>query len=363
VLVQDLGGRVDSAPMRHTKYLVVGEGHLPLDDEARPPNAIEKARQLQALGYPLEILSEQDFWSRCGLFGSEEPVRRLYTVGQLSRILDVKRDLIRRWLRAGLICPAEVVHRLALFDFGQVQSAKTLCDLTKGGVSSVRIRSSLEQLRRWLPTLGTSLAQLALLEDRGQLLVRCGDGLAEPNGQLRFDFDADGEAAAIPWPELQSADALFDEALELHDSGRHADAAKVYEKAIELDPTDPILYFNVANVYYEQDRLEDSAAAYLEATLRDPEYVEAWNGLGCVLSKLDRSKEAVVALRRAVQLVPSYGDAHFNLASEHEQLGQIEAASKHWRRYLELDSTGPWADIAQERLEVHEQERPARLSS
>jgi predicted TPR repeat methyltransferase len=69
------------------------------------------------------------------------------------------------------------------------------------------------------------------------------------------------------------------------------------------------------------------------------------------------SKEAVVAYRRAVDLLPTYGDAHFNLASELEIEGEFHAASEHWRRYLQLDSTGPWADTARERLTHHEMER------
>jgi len=193
-LVTDLGGEIDAFPMRHTTYLVVGDGQLPLDENARPSGAIEKAKQLQRLGYCIEILSEQEFWNRCDIFESEEPIRRLFTVGQLSRILAVQRDLLRRWLRVGLIRPAEMVHRLALFDFGQVQNAKTLCDLAKQGISTSRIRAALEELRRWLPNLGTSLSQLAMLEDCGRLLVRYGDSaLSESNGQLRFDFDSDEE--------------------------------------------------------------------------------------------------------------------------------------------------------------------------
>ena len=174
VCVRDLGGRVDGFPMRHTTYLVVGEGQLPLDEDARPPRALEKARQLQVLGYPIQILSEHEFLSRFDLSAYAEPVRRLYTIGQLTKILGVKRDLIRYWLRAGLISPVEIVHRLAFFDFAQVQSAKTLCDLAERGVSTSRIRASLEQLRSWLPNPGASLSQFALLEDSGRLLVRYG---------------------------------------------------------------------------------------------------------------------------------------------------------------------------------------------
>jgi hypothetical protein len=359
-LVQDLGGRFDTFPMRDTKYLVVGEGQLPLDEDARPPRAIEKARRLQLLGCAIEILSEHEFFKRFGLIGPAEPVRRLYTIGQLAQILNVKRDAIRYWMRAGLICPVEIVHRLAFFDFVQVQSAKTLCDLTKRGVATSRIRASLERLRRWLPGLGSSLSQLALLEDSGRLLLRCEDGgLVESSGQLHFDFPTDADTASLPTNGFRSADDMFDDALELHDSGHFAEAASAYLRAIEIDPADPVLFFNLANVRYEQGQLEDSAAAYLAATQRDPSYVEAWNALGCVFSQLGRSKEAIVAFRRAVDLLPTYGDAHFNLASELEIQGEFHAASEHWRRYLQLDSTGPWADTARERLARHEMERAA----
>jgi tetratricopeptide (TPR) repeat protein len=215
-----------------------------------------------------------------------------------------------------------------------------------------------------LPGLGKSLWQLAMLEESGRLLVRHeGGGLAEASGQLRLDFEQNTESESLAWPELNSADELFEEALELHDAGRYAEAAVAYRRAIELDPADPVLYFNLANAHYALGQFEESVAAFLQATKRDTQYAEAWNGLGCVWSALQRPKEAIVALRRAVQLVPTYGDAHFNLAAELEQQNKFEAAIEHWRRYLELDRTGPWAETARERIETYQQERLARIPS
>ena len=57
------------------------------------------------------------------------------------------------------------------------------------------------------------------------------------------------------------------------------------------------------------------------------------------------------AFRVALDLHPDYPDAHFHLAELLEQSGHRDEAATHWRRYLEFDQRGPWADIARQRLE------------
>src|SRR5205807_4935154 len=108
---------------------------------------------------------------------------------QLSSVLRVSGDRVRTWVQVGLVQPAETRHGVHYFDFQQVRWAKSLCDFAQAGVAPQRIRRSLEQLTKWMPEVEGSLAQLAVLEKDGQLVVRLREGqLAEPTGQGLLDF-------------------------------------------------------------------------------------------------------------------------------------------------------------------------------
>ena len=41
---------------------------------------------------------------------------------------------------------------------------------------------------------------------------------------------------------------------------------------------------------------------------------------------------------------------NFNLAMAYEQTGQVELARPCWRKYLEIEPTGTWAEIARKHL-------------
>src|SRR5262245_41255285 len=144
-LVASFGGEFAQSVHRQTDFLVVGQEGLPLTKRGGLTNKLRKARLLQATGSPV-ILSEEDFFARLGLDARSGDVHRLYSTAQLCRLLRVPRDRMRGWLRAGLIQPAETTHGVDFFDFQQVTSVKTLCDLAAAGVKPPQIRKSLEQL-------------------------------------------------------------------------------------------------------------------------------------------------------------------------------------------------------------------------
>jgi tetratricopeptide (TPR) repeat protein len=82
--------------------------------------------------------------------------------------------------------------------------------------------------------------------------------------------------------------------------------------------------------------------------------VEAWYNLADMLDEQGRANEAIVCLQRAIGADPSYADAVFNLALFLQRLEQHAQAAQWWRRYLELDSSSPWAARARRALKFCE---------
>src|SRR5262249_45963001 len=155
---------------------------------------LEQARRLQREGASLTVLTEEEFFDRLGLASHTEGVRRLYTGAELAQLLRISRERLRAWIQAGLIQPAKEDGGGAYFDFRQVAGAKALAALAGAGATKERLLRSLRQLRTWMPEVEEPLARLAASGARGELLVRLDNGqLAEPSGQLVFDFEpADG---------------------------------------------------------------------------------------------------------------------------------------------------------------------------
>lgn len=343
------GGRLAERPGEHTAWLVLADEESPVDEHGALAGPLDEARLRIEGGQRLELLSEDEFLSRLGLAESGPALRRLYTGAQLARILDVPPRRLAAWVRAGLMRPARTVRRLAYYEFREVAQARALARLAAGGVTPRRIRASLEALSRWWPGARASLAQLDALE-KGRLFVRTPDGdLAEPSGQLRFEFP-EGAPESGASEAVAESELWFQRALRLEQEERLEEAARAYAKA--LDPTHPRpeVAFNLGNTLYALERGEDACSAFALAVELDPEYVEAWNNLGNALSRLGRHDEARARFERALALAPDYADAHYNLAETLAASGELTLAREHWRAYLAHDPDSAWAAEVRARL-------------
>jgi tetratricopeptide (TPR) repeat protein len=322
-----------------------------LSKDGRPNKKLRRAQRLLEQGCDLAIVPEEELLDRLHWSGGR--LRRKFTLRELQQMLDVSAERLASWLRAGLIAPIATIDGIRYFDFCQVSGAKSLSDLVRSGITTARLRQSLRQLRKWLGGMEHPLAQLTRLDQGSKLVVRLDDGqLAEPSGQLLFDFAPDAAPPSLPWvSELRTAEEWFDLACHKEDEGRYDEAAKAYRQALLLGGPTAERCFNLANVLYSLGQFARAGERYRLAIELNPNFWEAWNNLGSVLTHENLPDEAIEAYEQALRLHSGYADAHYNLADTLAELGRHYEAREHWQSYLRLEPHGAWAEHARNCLD------------
>jgi tetratricopeptide (TPR) repeat protein len=341
--------------------LPVGGGDDAIDDEVR--TAAAEGR--------LEIIHETQLWQRLGLVENEQNVHRLYTPAMLADLLGVSVAVIRRWHRRGLIVPEREVHRLPYFNFQEVATARRLAELVATGASYESIEKKLSGLARFVPNVERPLAQLAVIVEGRQILLRQGEGLIEPGGQRRIDFEAFERSSAADDPAAAPAvkrdtilslgeaaasqrqatpHELVALAEQLDDEGQLSTAAELYRAALAAGGANAELCFKLAELLYRMDDITAARERYYAAVELDEDFVEARANLGCVLAEIGQLDLAVAAFQGALRYHEDYPDVHYHLARTLDELERSDDAQPHWRRFVTLAPNSPWAEEARGRL-------------
>ncbi|QDT05833.1 lipoprotein NlpI [Rubripirellula lacrimiformis] len=368
-------------------WVVVGADESPLAEAELIGDSI---RELAASGQ-LEILHETDLWQRLGLVEIEQAIRRYYTPAMLAHLLGVSVRVIRRWQRRGLITPVQTLHRLPYFDFQEVATARRLASWIASGASPQAIEQRLVEWVEVLPDIQRPLDQLSILVEGKHVLMRQGEGLLEPGGQLRFDFDAldddDDESTSFDVDALDHADdddddltfppatiSIFTDVADIpdeyslrhstealndpllaaafvaEDDGDFAAAVDYCHAIIARDGPRADISFQIGELLYRLGEVVAARERYYSAIEVDPDFVEARASLGNVLSETGQYELAVAAFRGALSLHTDYADVHYNLAQVLDQLERSVESKHHWKRFLELAPDSPWAGEAQQRI-------------
>lgn len=343
-LVRRHGGESISSVTAQTSLLVIGQDGWPLQADGRLSNKLRRARLLQRQGRTLAIMPEQTFLEHLGHAIKADGIRGRFSIAQLSELLKVPGQQLRTWKDAGLIRSVDAVDGIDYFDFNQVAGTRALARLITAGVKPERIRLSLKQLGRWLDVR----SQLNLLERNGRLLVRLRHKLAEPSGQLQFDFEE--PAAAVLFEKPLTADDWFGVGMESEQAGAVADAIHAYRQALALGGPSAVTSFNLANCLYNAGRKEAAAERFHQALESDPTMADAWDNLGTTLAELSRPHDAIAAYRRALQLNGGDPRTLYNLADLLDDLGQRVEAREQWHAFLRVEPQGPYAAYARKRL-------------
>ena len=282
-----------------------------------------------------------------------------YTLADAARILNVSPSRLRYWKRTALVHPRLVEGDRPGFDFRDLVHVRAVLALLDQGVPLRRIRRSLDVLRKRSPELDDPLPSLRLwAEGSDRMVVQHGDVLVEPDGQMVLDFQSP-EVPDAAVADLRSAAGEGETALDCFERGCGLDsepstlerAIEAYERAIELDPDFADAHCNLGAVSYNLGRRPTARRSFERALELEPWHVEAHFNLGNLLEEDGRHEMALRHYQAALQADPLHADLHVNIALVYEHLNFLRKGRDHWRRYLQLEPSGPWAEVARQRTE------------
>lgn len=157
-------------------------------------------------------------------------------------------------------------------------------------------------------------------------------------------------------PDHKTPQATLDEALNLLQSGRYAEAESIYRKIVEAPGAAPedgepgggsrILLdaFNNLGISLQlQNKMPDAIESYRQAIVIDSAYADAHSNLGAALQRQGVLEEAVASFRRALEINPAHGTAPCNLGAVLQSQGKFGEAETYCLLAIENNPKNPEA--------------------
>ena len=292
---------------------------------------------------------------------------KLFTTGEVAKILNLPGSRIRSFVRAGFLAPVRDQKKTFQFTFQDLLFLKTAKGLLDSRVPSKRIIRMLSSLKRQMPD-DRHLSGIKIYADGRRVVVWDGKARWQPDsGQFLFNFDARSvvsevklpRAASKPTKDKLTADHWFNLGVELEATSTK-EAQRAYHMALELDPKAVAAHLNLGKLYHDGGELQKAEAHYRAAgeivnvdvgdvslergegdrfavrrirrrqLLLEIHLAPRFN-LGVLMEDCKRPQEALGSYREAIKLDPSFADAHYNLALLFESLGKKAEAVAHFR--------------------------------
>ncbi len=289
-----------------------------------------------------------------------EPVTDLFTRREVAKLLGVPEARLKSLDRSAIVSPSGTRAGKRVYTFQDLIALRATRELLAHEVKLRDVARAIGALRKSLPRVTRPLQELRIVSDGRRVVVKGSDGAFDAvSGQMVMDFQVTSlrdDVVRMLRPETSKARArtayeLYSQASALDEDPKTFDESeRLYERAIELDPSLGIAYTNLGNIRFRRGDESGAEALYTRAIEIDADQPEAHYNLGYVLLERGDPKSAVDHFERALSSDPRFADAHFNLAMAYEQAGERAKARPHWKRYLELEPTGTWADIARKHI-------------
>jgi len=321
-LVRLRGGKLAGKPSARVTVIAVGHSATSIalvDGRVRLPAGLPQAAML---------VSEKELRRRLGLLGPPPDVDRSVGSAEIERLAGLTPTLVSCLALFDVLEPVE-----GRFAYRDLVAAREVGRLLTRGIELRQVLGASVTLGR----RGSHLAEARLTEGpSGELVRELGGQLAELSGQLTMRLEQD----------VRGVDELVAAAEQAEEDNDLATAESLYTTAMRADASDPVLPFNLGNVFDAQGRAAEAKIAWQIAVARDPAFAEAWYNLAMAAEDEAHEDLAIAEYRRAVQAQPDYADAHYNLALLLTKLDRCEEALATWERFLELEPKSGQANTA-----------------
>lgn len=328
-LVRLREGKLATRPGRTVSLIAFGHSAV--------ARALDDGRVSLPPGLPATaaLISENVLRRELGLLAAPAEIDRSMGRAEIERLSGLTPNLVSCLILFDVLEPVD-----ERFAWGDLVAAREAARLLKQGVAIGDVLEASVALRR----RGGTLAEARLTEGpAGELLRQVGGQLAELSGQLTMFGRQDQQ-------KPRSIDDLLGEAEDAEAAGDHATAESLYTTAMRADTADPVLPFNLGNVFRAQGRGAEAKVAWQIAVARDPAFAEAWYNLAQEAEDEAQTDLAIAEYRRAVKAQPDWGDAHFNLALLLTRVERCDEALAAWQRFLEVEPAGKHAAMAQKAI-------------
>src|SRR5437899_7908742 len=174
-------------------------------------------------------------------------------------------------------------------------------------------------------------------------------GVVRFGGDTAVDFDlkqaaAQGiseearEKAAEEKAKVEATKAAFEQARTAMISKNYDEAIKLFQEAADKDPTQHVIFANLADAYSQAKKYDDAAKAYNKAIELKPDEAAYYNNLGSVQGNAGKIDDATKALQKAAELnPPGAGHSYYNLGAVLTNRGRAKEASDAFKKAIEYN--------------------------
>lgn len=127
---------------------------------------------------------------------------------------------------------------------------------------------------------------------------------------------------------------------------KHAEAEKLFKKAVRINPNNSFVHFNLAKALAESGNDIQSIPHHIKATQLAPNEKEAWLNYGKSLHNLGKNINALTCYERAISIDSNYAEAWSNQGVSLNELNRHEEALISFVKALQIDPglTEAWSN-------------------